>query len=272
MYQGKFQNAQKGGTALQEAAKKPAAKGRRKTGTIVFYSLLLAYILLFCIAMAFVMNALNDWLVRFEASQPTAKCQAVFSELFENPDWQQLYELAGETGEVPPEHYASFMEEKVGTQTLTYIETSAGLSGDKKYIVRCGSEKVATFTLCNNAPNADIPDWQLGTPVLFYNIPRFSITVMAPPDHAVLVNGLELDESYVVRTVATKAEAYLPSNVHGYRMNVMAVHNLLAEPEVMVLDGQQMPVEVAYDSQTRCYSVETSSPEITQEQKIDILI
>lgn len=264
MYQGKFRKAPTGG-AVQQANRKPAPKKkhRGKTGTTVFYVLLLCYILLFCIAMGIVMHALNNWLVRFEASQPTAKCQEVFSQLFEDPDWAQLYELAGEPGDITPEHYTSFMEEKVGDTALTYIETSAGLSGDKKYIVRCGSEKVATFTLCNNAPDADIPDWQLGTLVLFYDIPRFSITVIAPPDHTVTVNGLELDESYVVRTVTTKAEEHLPDSVHGYRMNEMVFDDLLKEPAVQVLDADGNPVEVHYDSQSRCYSVEAGSPEMT---------
>lgn len=272
MYQGKFQKAPKGDAAVEEINNAPAQpmpqkKHRGKTGTIVFYSLLLVYILLFCIAMGIVMKALNNWLVRFEASQPTAKCQAVFSQLFEDPDWEQLYELSNESGDITAETYAEHMAQKVGDQQLTYIETSAGLSGDKKYIVRCGSEKVATFTLCNNAPNADIPDWQLGTLEIFYSIPRFSITLMAPPEYTVLVDGRELDESHVIRTVNTKAESYLPAGVHGYRMNEMAVHELLKDPEVQILDATGNPVEVHYDSQSRCYRVEAGSPEITEEHR-----
>lgn len=282
MYQGKFQNTPKDSAAPQQPAKhkaKPQAKGKPaskpakakkfnvKTGTIVFYSLLLAFILIFCIAMGIVMGALNRWLVQFEASQPTAKCEAVFSQLFETPDWQHIYELSSTQGEITAQNYAHYMEQKVGDQKLTYIETSAGLSGDKKYIVRCGSEKVATFTLCNNAPDADIPDWQLGTLEIFYSIPRLSITVSAPPEYTVLVDGQQLDESHVVRTVTTKAEEYLPITVHGYRMNELEVHNLLAEPKVQVFDPQGTPVEVQYDSQTRCYRAEVGSQEITEEHR-----
>ena len=279
MYQGKFQKPAQGGTKTQKAAghpvktspapkqPQPRKKHRAKTGTVVFYSLLLTYILIFCIAMGFVMHALNNWLVRFEASQPTAKCKAVFSQLFDNPDWEHIYVLSGTQDAVTAQNYAGYMEEKVGDTKLTYIETSAGLSGDKKYIVRCGTEKVATFTLCNNAPDADIPDWQLGTLEIFYSIPRFSITVMAPPEYTVLVDGQELDESHVIRTVTTKAEEHLPVTVHGYRMNELAFHNLLSEPEVLVLNEENMPVEVQYDSQTRCYSVEAGSPEMTQEHR-----
>lgn len=264
MYKGKFENPQNGGVAVQNKPKKHR-RGIR-TGTVIFYSLLLVFVLLFCIGMSYIMTGLNNWLVRFEASQPTAKCEAVFTELFQDPDWQQIYALSHPSGDITAADYERYMTQKVGDQELNYIETSAGLSGNKKYIVRCGSEKVATFTLCNKAPDADIPQWQLDTVEIFCSA-QLSITVMAPPDYTVLVNGQALDERHVIRTTATKAEDFLPPEVHGYQMNEMAVHDLLIEPEVQVLDAQGNPAEPVYDSQTRCYRVEAGSPEITEEHR-----
>ena len=261
MYKGKFENT--------TAAPTPRPRKRRRgitPGTLIFYGLLIAFVLVFCIGMSIAMGALNNWLVRFEASQPTAKCEAVFNQLFQEPNWQDIYQLSGTSTGITAEDYASYMEQKVGQEKLTYIETSAGLSGNKKYIVRCGSEKVATFTLCNNAPDADIPDWQLGEVEIFYTA-QLSITVMAPPEYTVLINGQELDDSYVIRSVSTKAEDFLPEGVHGYRMNEFTVTDLLAEPNVQVLDAQGEPVQLDYDSQTRCYSVDAGSPEITDEHR-----
>lgn len=261
MYKGKFENT--------TAAPTPRPRKRRRgitPGTLIFYGLLIAFVLVFCIGMSIAMGALNNWLVRFEASQPTAKCEAVFNQLFQEPNWQDIYQLSGTSTGITAEDYASYMEQKVGQEKLTYIETSAGLSGNKKYIVRCGSEKVATFTLCNNAPDADIPDWQLGEVEIFYTA-QLSITVMAPPEYTVLINGQELDDSYVIRSVSTKAEDFLPEGVHGYRMNELLLEDLLTEPEVQVLDSQGSPVELTYDSQTRCYSVDAGSPEITNEHR-----
>lgn len=267
MYKGKFLETPQAvpeKTVAQAAKTKQPKKKSGKVGTIVFYSVLGAIVLMFCIGLSFAMKALNDWLVRFEASQPNAKCQAVFAELFASPDWERIYELA--PGDITPEEYAKYMKQKVGEQKLTYIETSAGLSGDKKYIVRCGSEKVATFTLKNNAPDADIPDWQLGTVEIFYQA-KLSVYIQAAPDHTVLVNGEELNDSYVIRTVTTKAQEYLPVGVYGYRMNELAVHDLLTEPEVQVLDADGMPVQLEYDDQKRCYSVVTEPFQITDEHQ-----
>ena len=260
MYRGKYE-ASKGRTNRTRPSRKPKRKVR--VGAIVYYSLLLLFILAFCITMSFAMKGINNWLITFEASQPTAKCEAVFHELFQNPDWQKIYQMSTDDGKISAADYESYMLQKVGDQKLNYIETSAGLSGDKKYIVRCGSEKVATFTLCNQAPDADIPQWQLGTVDVFYRA-QLSVTVMAPPDYTVLVNGEALDESHVIRTEETKAEDFLPEGVHGYRMNEMVVHDLLIEPEIQILDAQGSPVEPEYDEEARCYRVEVGSPEITE--------
>ena len=279
MYKGKFQSSSKDDTAAKKRERKPkkikekkvpvsgeAPKKTRKVkvGTIVFYSILGAFILAFCIGLAIAMNALNDWLVRFEASQPNTKCEAVFSELFQDPDWAHIYELT--PGDITPEEYALYMEQKVGDTKLTYIETSAGLSGDRKYIVRCGSEKIATFTLTNNATEADIPDWQLGKVEIFYQA-ELSVYIQAAADHTVLVNGQALDDSHVIRTVTTKAQEYLPDGLYGYRMKELAVHDLLTEPEVQVLDAQGKPVELQYDSQARRYTAAIPASEITEEHR-----
>lgn len=288
MYQGKFEK-EKGPKPVKKpvqqkpAAKKPVYKSnavrktavkkrapvkkKGKVGTIVFYSILLCGIVAFFVGLSFVMNALNDWLVRFEASQPTVKCEEVFGQLFRNPDWQNIYELAGEESDsVTAEDYEAYMRKKVGTTQLSYIETSAGLSGDKKYIVRSGTEKVATFTLCNAQPDADIPDWQLGTVEIFYSC-DLSVTILAEPGYTVLVDGTQLDESHVVSSVATKAENYLPQGVHGYRMNELQVSELLMEPEVQVLAPDGTPVELSYDSENGIYSPVTDTLQLTEQDR-----
>lgn len=272
MYKGRYEapkapaNRRRTSRPAPQTSRPASEKTKRKVrvGAIVYYSVLLLFVLVICIALSIAMKGINNWLVSFEASQPTAKCEAVFKELFTDPDWQEIYKLSTDDGKISPADYETYMTDKVGDQELNYIETSAGLSGDKKYIVRCGSEKVATFTLCNQKPDADIPQWELGTVEVFYTA-QLSISVVAPPDYTVLVNGEALDDSHVIRTTATKAEDYLPEGVHGYRLSEMEVHALLVEPEIQILDSQGNPVEPEYDEQTRCYRVDIQAPEITEE-------
>lgn len=264
MYRGKYQSKT---NAVDEAAAKKAAR-RRRRGTIVFYSFLLSFIVLFGIGLYMVMNWLNDWLVRFEASQPTAKCQQVFDELFRDPNWQKIYELAG-GADVSAEDYAEYMRQNFGGTALSYIETSAGLSGDKKYIVRCDTEKVATFTLHNVQPEAEIPDWQLGTLEIFYSS-DVDITVLAQPGYTVLVNGQALDESHVVRSTVTRAEEYLPEGVHGYRMNEYYISGLLTEPVVELLDENGESVNLSFDEESRFY-YRVLDPQISSAEEDQVL-
>ena len=51
---------------------------------------------MFFVGIFITLNWLNGWLGKYEAAQPTIKCQQVFDQLFANPDWAQLYRLAGD--------------------------------------------------------------------------------------------------------------------------------------------------------------------------------
>ena len=281
MYKGKYQNEKQAVTkaARNKAAKtadkkKPApeapetAAPKKHKGTVIFYSCLLGFILVFGIALLIVMNKLNNWLVRFEASQPTVKCQQVFDQLFRDPNWQQIYELAG-GGDVSAEDYAEYMRQNYGGTALSCIETSAGLSGDKKYIVHCDTEKVATFTLRNAQPEAEIPDWQLGTVEIFYTR-DLDITVLAQPGYTVLVNGQALDESHLIRSTTTRAEEYLPEGVHGYRMNEYYVSDLLTEPVVELLDENGESVRLSFDEDFRFY-YRVLDPQISSVEEDQVL-
>ena len=117
----------------------PAPRAKRSwKGTLIFYLCCLIFVFVFYVGAFIGLNFLKDWLVKFEAAQSTVKCQEVFDQLFADPDWEALYELAGmEAGSYEGvEAFASFMDAKVGDSELTYLETSAGLSGDKKYVRR----------------------------------------------------------------------------------------------------------------------------------------
>lgn len=264
MYKGKFENNEAAPVRRPSPRRRaPAKKNRSRKGTIIFYSIYAAVILVFFVGIGIAMGALNDWLVRYEASQPKVKCQEVFEDLFGDPDWAEIYTLAGaaDTAFEDESVYAAYMENEVGDRKLTYIETSAGLSGDKKYIVRLGNEKVATFTLTADNKDADIPDWRLGKVEIFFTRGN-SFTIITDASNTVTVNGVKLDSSYTVRTVTTAAEKYLPEGVHGYRLAQYQVHGLLAEPEVLATNAKGEPVELTYDAETATYTQDLSAPTI----------
>jgi len=203
----------------------------------------------FALGMMFALKWLDNWLVNYEASQPTTKSQEVFDELFSSPDWGKLYELSGaeDTPYEGKEQYSAYMTEKVGGAALTFSETSSGASTDKKYLVRMGDTTVASFTLSGKTDHVtDIPDWNLGKVELVLD--RASgYRIQKLEGHTAYVNGAPLDDSFTIQIATTKAEEYLPIGVSGVRTCIQQIDGLMMKPTVTINDQEGNPVEVDYD-------------------------
>lgn len=192
-----------------------------------------------------------------ESTQPTTATEpapvlpdsdGVFQSLFAQPDWQEIYNRAGEQAGTfeGAEDYAAYMEAAVDHNDLTYIEVQSELPETHRYLVYGGENKIAAFTMSGG------PEWVLDTLELFYE-PSVSVVVEALPEYSVYVNGVALDDSYTIRTAETSAEAYLPEGVHGYRRKWQQVTGLLTDPEITVLDETGTPVIMERDGETGMY-------------------
>ena len=198
------------------AAEKKAPKAKKKkgirVGTIIFYFLYLLLIGAAAYGIHYALGLLNDWLVVYEASQPDTRSQEIFNELFAEPDWGKIYDMAGLEGTEfeGKEAYITYMEQLVGDQELTYSKTSAGLSGGEKYIVRAGDEKVATFTMENPITDElEIPQWDLsGVEAGFFTRDE-DVTILTQPGRTVKLNGVTLGEEYIIKTTSSTVDEYL---------------------------------------------------------------
>ena len=210
---------------------------KAKKNTKVFYTVYFASIVVFFIAILCVMAPLRDWLIKYEASQPNHKRDEIFNELFE-----------------------------VRVRN-TADDISAGLSGDKKFIIKLGDEKIASFTLTGGAESeTDISEWELGTVEVFFSGAE-KVTVEKLPGHTVYINGVALDDSYTVRTVSTVAENYLPDGVHGFRLEQQQVTGLLTAPKVTVKDASGNEVAVKLNEETGVYTLDTPQYTASTEEK-----
>ena len=246
-----------------------------RTGGIIFYSFYFGLILVFFVSVFIGLNWLNGWLKDYEAAQPTVKGQQVFEQLFASPDWAQLYRLAGDpTGTGTNKYdtqfegsdaYVRYMQEKVGTQQLEYVETSGGLTG-KKYLVRLGTEKLASFTLLGQQDSiTDIPDWQLGEVELFI-VRNQSIKVRKLETHVVYVNGNPLSDDYTIQIASTKADAGLALE-NQIRTSIQEVDGLMTTPELLVYDQTGAPIEVRYNNDSGMFEELVSSIAISDEER-----
>lgn len=267
------------------APKKKRGKKPLTKGTMAFYIVYLVLILAFFIAMGIAMNALRNWLVDFESSQPDSKAQEVFNTYFANPDWEKIYATGQMKGSTFPDAaaYAAYMKETTAGSTITMVETSAGLSGGKKFVIRAAfaSDKyydLATFTLIDKKEEGSlISNWQLTDMTLFtWNeqkpiIKTYHYAFIVDPSCTVTVDGKVLDESFVQRTVTTMAESYLPNGLHGYRLNELYVDDLLKEPQVQVTDANGNRVDMVYDEATCTYTQVIPAPSMGDTERSIVL-
>lgn len=240
-----------------------------KLGTVIFYVIYFALVIAAVIGIFSLLDPLEDWLTKYQASQPEEKCAEVFAQLFEDPDWAAIYDLSGteDTLYEGRDAYAAYMEDIVGDSQLTYSETSAGLSGNHKYIVRANGKKVAVFTL-TPMPEIEpgITHWQLGDVEIFFKRSQ-SVTVEKLPEHTVYINGTALRDEHVIRSIETAAESYLPEGVHGYRLQTVRLDDLLVQPEVTVKDSQGNAVEMALNDQGILSPVLPEPEPMTEEER-----
>lgn len=241
-----------------------------RLSTVIFYSFYVLLIVGFFVGLQkYLLNPLEDWLVRYEASQPEKKCEEVFEALFADPDWEQLYTLAGieDTAYEDSDAFVAYMEDKAAGKEITYVETSAGLSGDHKYIVKLDGEKIGTFTITGGADSqTEIPEWEFGTLELLYSREE-AVTVEKRPGYTVYINGVALDDTYTIRTVTTGVEKYLPEGLHGYRLEVQAISGFLVAPEVTVTDEYGNPVTMEYHVESKSYTLPKVTMEMSEAQQ-----
>ena len=205
-------------------------------------------------------GVLRPWLRQFEASQPKYASQEVFDGLFAPADWGRVCELAGLEGNW--ERAARVLEERTAGRKLTMVETSAGLSGDRRYIVKAGSEGVAAFTLANRG-GARGAVWEPDAVELLIDLEPEAVLIRALEGQRVRVDGKELGENCQIQTTQTLAERYLPEGVHGRRTVLWRAQG----EEISVLDGENKPVPVAWDEENGCYAVEAAVDEPTEEER-----
>ena len=255
----------------------PAVKKGPRLGGLIFYTLYFLFILVFFVAVFFGMQWLNGWLIDYQAAQPDVKAEQVYQQLFANPDWENLYVASGaqDSPFEGKEQFVDYMNAKVDAANLTYLETSAGLSNDKKYVVRNGSEKIATFTLKDHNQketgntgllSTEIPDWQLGGVELFFER-EGTYRIEKMESHRALLNGVEVSDDYTIQIATTKADSYLPLGTTGVRKGLQEINGLMAKPTVEIYDAMGNPMEVTYDETTQTFTEGTVSQTIGVEEK-----
>jgi len=226
-------------------------KGSRDV-TIIFYTAYILVILGFLSGLYFLNSWISEGLTEFENSHIQIRSKEIFDQLFAQPDWENIYHLAGiedtkfETGSA----YVSYMEETVGTQALTFRETAPTDGSDYAYTIVLGEKALGHFTVSDvREKDAQWPDWQLSS--LTMDISReITVQIQKLDCHTVTINGIRLDDSYTIRKNSNIASLYLPAGTDGIGTELQMVSGLLYPPEIEILDESGTPCPMEYDPET----------------------
>ena len=228
------------------------------------FALSLCALVLLCCAM----EPLKRWLTELESLRPEYTDQQVYEMVFADPDWDLIYDLAGVEGTVfeGKDTFVAYMETKLKGKDLTCTRISDGLSGDRRFVLRDGDETIVSFTMTETSGDPLYPNWTLGTVEVYFTREQ-SVTVMTHPDYTVYINGVALDDSYIIAASRMAAEDHIPEGLHADRTVTMQVNGLLCEPTIEVVDRSLTKQDIYYSADLDLYStlIPTTEP-ITDEE------
>ena len=257
---------------LPEAPPKKEKKkhrGPRITG-VIFY-------LLFFGAIAFAVlwgrqqtELLGRELDIYEQAQPGYRCQEIYDSLFADPDWGKFYTDSGcqDTAFENVDTYAAYMKDKTSGKELTWSRVACDEANTWKFGVWADQEPVASFTMVNTAPNADVPDWQAGEVELILPQRQQELWISMPYGCVASLNGVILDDSYIVETDAITVTGQDGSRMELNKSCRLHADGFLLMPDVTVTAADGTPLEVQYDEASRTFSVPLAETEaISQEHQ-----
>lgn len=240
-----------------------------RTLTIIFYTLYCILIVSFLAGLYFVNIRLEETLAQYEESHITVQAESIFQELFADPDWAVLYEMAGVEDSTfeGAEAFASRMETTVGSNALSYTEVPTDRDGHS-YQVMLGNESIGSFLVTDQREKgAQWPSWQLQS--ISLEVQRdITVQIRKLDEHTVTVNGIPLDDSYTLRMDTLLAEEYTLPGTTGIATHLQQVSGLMVTPEIGILDENGTPCTVILDPETGIY--EEQLPEavaLTPEQE-----
>lgn len=242
--------------------------------TRVFYTCYFSFIFVFFVITFCGLLWLKGWLTDYEAAQPSTAANAFFQMYFADPNWGLIYDNAVNKNAVGDRSaFISYMEDKVGDSQLTYQETSAGLSNNKKFFIKLGTERVASFVMAAEGETehiTDIPDWKLGDIELIVKHDN-TYYIRMLEGHTAYLNGEKLDESHTIMKATTAAQDFLPEGTPGIKMWVQQVDNQIGKPNIKITDEKGQEMEVEYNAQTKTFQEVSPSSAMTEEQKTAIV-
>ena len=214
----------------------------------LFYKIFLSCIAVFLVILVAGLVVLSTALSDFEGNLPNVVAEKFFVDQVKSG---KLYGVNGNRFESRINIINTF-NETFKSKDLEFHSISSSESDVYKYIIDANGQKVLSFEVVPSGKQSrfGFKTYEVDKINLFFGK---SITVVAPADCKVKVNGVELDESHRKNEQSNSLE--LPESVLAVPIYVYEINDIYTKPEIDVKDANGKPCEVVFNEETGNYEI-----------------
>ncbi len=199
-----------------------------------FYKIYFSALIVFAVLLLAGAVALNVWLGEYNKGIPETVSEQFFTNNFVELNVDNIIAMSG----ITPSEFETYddlkrhLENELDKDDLSYTSISTGSDdGTKKYIIKSGEYKIASFTLKADEKNDYHPHG------LELHLPHSAVKEFKILDTSTLsVNGVKVSEKYISRTEDHISTKLLPDGVKAPKWVVYAIPGLTKEPETQITD------------------------------------
>lgn len=220
----------------------------------IYISVVAAFLVLLVAGSLVFAAALAD----YENTLPKTKAEKYFVEYVKTG---KLYGIGGTEFESKVDVVNAFSERYKGKE-LTLLPAISAENGVYKYVVKAGDEKVLSITIVSNGKESKFgfPSYSIEKLNLHFGN---SITLRAPADCIVQVNGVKLEEKH--RFSQDKDNISFPEGVEGTPIYTYRINNLFKEPDIVAKDQNGKTLQVVYDETSKeCEVIQNYDQDLQQ--------
>lgn len=197
----------------------------------LFYKIYLCSIAVFIIILALLLTFISAFISDYNKGIPETVSENFFNDTFLNLDTSAIMEMSG----ISPSEFetAQDIESFIGktlSNDLSYTSISSD-SNEKKYIVKSGEYKCASFSLSPDEKGDYHPI------SLSLHLPKENSKVYKILDSSTLfINGKKVTDKYITAREDHISAEYLPDDVKAPQWVIYTIEGLTKEPDIRILD------------------------------------
>lgn len=239
-----------------------------------FYRIYLFLLILAAAAIVLLCYKVRDLLAEYEGAQPKYVAAQAFESYFAPINYDKLLADASyDAGVADDRAVREYLAGEIGEEELSWAAGSSGDPSELRYIIKAGRKQIGAIglTLSEKTTEHGFQTYEFSYVELALDpaaIPGAIITISAPANCTVTVDGLALTEEHQVGSYLDEKamKHYLPG-VTGLDYIVYQVPGLTALPEeVLVSDGAGGVAEVTFDPETNSYTAGPAYSEVLEEE------